>query len=462
MSVRTLVPPRAALRVDAVETSGAVLLAGAAGVGVAVAPRRAVEVTVLVLMLRAVVARPVLLPAFLLVLARIDSVRLTHGLSITWLGGALALFAIAVTLLAAGGAGDVPHGIYGALLLLGVWIMATGLWAADIGLVLRALVTFAVAVVALTASRVFLQTVQDVVVFLRVYVASAAFLGILAFTTYVTSDGGTRADAFQGDPNIFAVYELGALPAALALLATDRRLTRALSCATLVIIPLGVVASLSRTGFVILAGLLLLVLFSPYRKFFRQPSEKGMFFALIAVAVVAVAAVGADPLQYRAATIFESKAQDDPGAGRPELWSAAYRGFKERPIGGYGAGNFPLQAPRLLRAEQHIDPVALQVYERSGPHDTYLELAVGTGIVGLLLFLAAVSFGLRAAHSALTFARRRADADAEHVARALLLGMLVVLFGAIFLSLQFSLVLWLLVGAAGALQRFLRARLPVR
>jgi O-antigen ligase len=453
--VRKVATTRAGRAAESVEVAAAVALAAAAGAAVAVAPRRAVQAVLAALVLRAAVARPALLPAFLLVLGRIDAVRLTHGLSITWLGGALALFAIAVTSLQGSKARDGPEPVYGVLLLLGLWMTASGLWAADLGLVLKATVTVALAAIGLTAADLFLQTFDDVLVFVRTYVGSAVVLGVVAFTAYVTSHGVTRAAALQGDPNIFAVYELAALPAALALLVVDRRL-RWLSYAALMIIPLGVVASLSRTGFVILVGLLVLVLLSRYRTFFSRRSAKVAFFAMIAAAVVVVGVVGAGPLQHRAGTIFNSNPQEDPGAGRPELWSAAYRGFKERPLGGYGAGNFPLQARRLLRAEQHIDPVALQVYAHSGPHDAYLEMAVGTGIVGLSLFVAAVGLGLRAARAALSLARRNGDGDAEHVARALLLGILVILCGAVFLSLQFSLVLWLLIGATSALHRMMR------
>lgn len=72
---------------------------------------------------------------------------------------------------------------------------------------------------------------------------------------------------------------------------------------------------------------------------------------------------------------------------RRSQWLSAYHAFKERPVLGYGYGNFYSQ---LKRIKQQYD-LPHKEYNNSHSHNILLELAAGTGILGLLAWLGWIS-----------------------------------------------------------------------
>ena len=93
--------------------------------------------------------------------------------------------------------------------------------------------------------------------------------GLYSFYSYLTKGStylseGLGATGGAADHNYFAVYQVIALPAALALAVLERnRMRRILWYAVLVVIGLSVVASLSRTGLIALTGAIVLTLALP-------------------------------------------------------------------------------------------------------------------------------------------------------------------------------------------------------
>lgn len=110
-------------------------------------------------------------------------------------------------------------------------------------------------------------------------------------------------------------------------------------------------------------------------------------------------------------------------------WPYAYRLVGQKPIVGHGEGAYPLRVGPLARAEQFSEPAITAINHRVWPthaHNEYLEIAVETGGVGCVSFVAAlvVTFlrALRyverpaAAHRVLVvaLAAALAGASAEH------------------------------------------------
>lgn len=107
---------------------------------------------------------------------------------------------------------------------------------------------------------------------------------------------------------------------------------------------------------------------------------------LVSVAVLAGFAINKGALETRLVeTTFESHISadniDDPGAytdavfsGRVKIWEESLKIFEKNPWTGVGLGQFQYE-------------FALATGEARGAHNTYLELLVETGIVGLFIFI---------------------------------------------------------------------------
>jgi O-antigen ligase len=74
----------------------------------------------------------------------------------------------------------------------------------------------------------------------------------------------------------------------------------------------------------------------------------------------------------------------DRGAGRFDIWRAGFEAAKNHSIVGVGLDNFPLAFDRYAKYA-----TVFRGYRRA-PHNVYLGTLTELGIVGLLLFLAAV------------------------------------------------------------------------
>ena len=69
---------------------------------------------------------------------------------------------------------------------------------------------------------------------------------------------------------------------------------------------------------------------------------------------------------------------------RRSQWQAAYIAWKERPVLGWGLSNFSSQLPRI-KNDYNLDH---KEYNDAHSHNIFLEVASGTGIIGLFFFIA--------------------------------------------------------------------------
>jgi O-antigen ligase len=154
----------------------------------------------------------------------------------------------------------------------------------------------------------------------------------------------------------------------------------AISLALLVFFTVGMILTLARGAWIILATYLLFVVWKSRGAQLRLVVLATA--ACIAAAFLAVAVYSFLPTRLRAGPMVDIFRQMDKPAissdGRWEYWRQAVEAIKERPIFGSGPGTFYLQSRRL-----QARPNAWSWFAHSLPLQTMVE----TGLVGLGLFL---------------------------------------------------------------------------
>jgi O-antigen ligase len=204
-----------------------------------------------------------------------------------------------------------------------------------------------------------------------------ASIGVALFTFFAGAQTGAR-DVGGINPNWFAIGSSFAVPVAWGLALRARRpvmfWVNALFPAFVI---LAVVISASRGGLITLLVALTVIPLSLGRL--------GIVRQVLVFGLVAAVTVGAAVIAPRAFTGLEANLERLQGTldeieggtltGRTVIWEAGFEAFLDSPLIGNGYASFSAAVqPRLGRGR--------------GAHNAYLSVAVGSGIIGLGLFLA--------------------------------------------------------------------------
>jgi O-antigen ligase len=338
----------------------------------------------------------------------------------------------------------------------GIWAMASALWSVSFGGTMYLLASLLIAFAYALAFATLIRNLEELQ---RAFFALAMIalpISLYAMATFFAGSA-TRASGGKGDPNSFAAYELIALPLviAAATMAENRR-RRIFLWVTSVAIIGAAMTSLSRGGLITLFVLVLAVVLAPASSIFRSRRQKIVVIVTMVVgATIAFTATGA-AFSQRLNSTFTSSGSS--GSGRLNMWKGAVTSVRERPFLGIGYGTFSSVSTSLLERTPGVDLVNFTPSPDGDlVHDTYLETLAELGIPGLFLFmglLVATASSLRASAHA---ARRAGAAGLERATNALRLSVLAWAVAAIFLSLETSRPLWILIGFALAVGRIDRA-----
>ena len=316
----------------------------------------------------------------------------------------------------------------GAMVLV---VVASGLWAASFDGWLFALGQVALAVAFFAAFALLVRGPSDVTGLLRTYVAAAV---VAAGIALVQALADLRAEGLQGDPNIFALYQVAALPVAVALARSTSGWRRAGWSVTVIPILVSVIASQSRGALLALVATALCLAVLHERRRILVPL----------IAVVGLLLTYAAPLvddRYGVERISSDRA-----SGRIDIWFTAWQAFLDQPWTGIGAGSFVPQSIDRLTTEPGVELIKSHLLTGKGieVHNIYLEALAERGVFGLLTLLAF----LAATAWCLWMAARRHRTLAV---KALLPMFLAFCVAAVFLSVLNSKLLWMLAGLAAAL-----------
>jgi O-antigen ligase len=257
--------------------------------------------------------------------------------------------------------------------------------------------------------RASLRDENDVIAVLFVLTLSGAIISLLSFHQFYFGEGFVHATRYLNrmtgyfiNANTLGVTQFVCGTAALILLiATPSRYMRPVYLVVLVSITASLFLSFSRTSILSLLLSSAFVLWYTMRR----------LFYLLAVTVSAISA-GFAILYWETISFFLRVEQ--AFSLRDYIWASSWEIFKKNPLIGLGVGN-------SSRAVQPYLPYFF-MGERKQTHNTYLEVMIDTGIVGLGLYLAIfVVFFRHTLHTIRNFEDSRQ--------RSLLVGLVGLTFG---------------------------------
>lgn len=327
-------------------------------------------------------------------------------------------------------------------ILFATWAMASGFWATHAASWLFALGQIGLAIAYFAVFAFLVTDPAQVRPLLQTYTLAAiavAMVGIFQIT------GGVRAAGLQGDPNLYALYQVAAIPAAFGLSRGAGPVARKWWLVAVLPLLASVLAAQSR-GAVVAAAVVFAYL--GVREGLRgdggRVSGRLLPSLLAALLVVSGLVWAATSLSDR---FNPQRVEADRASGRLDLWYVAWRAHEQHPVLGLGAGNFKPESVDLLTREPGVELIQSHLLDSSGieVHNVYLEALSELGPLGAALFVGTLLVTLAGLGAA-----ARASPSRPEIA-ALVPMLLAYLAGATFLSIVNSKLLWLLVGVNAAL-----------
>lgn len=193
------------------------------------------------------------------------------------------------------------------------------------------------------------------------------------FTERYSSDG-----VLYNNANNLALILVIAIPMALYLMRHRGGIIRVMACTYMVLGPLAILLTGTRTTF--LAGIVALSIapFTQLRQSLRSFFRARVLFRASAMAVVVTAAlvlVVPQAIWARLSTIPSEITEGGSMNGRAEIWNAGLQMIRERPFLGVGAGAF----------EEGVAPL---IGGTAAAHNLLLDILGEQGIIGLSLYVA--------------------------------------------------------------------------
>lgn len=331
-----------------------------------------------------------------------------------------------------------------------VWLVLTIAWAEDGRAATKELVSWCIAALLALIYFTTLLTERQ----LRFVIGGFVFGALLAVCIGLASTGLRPAPSALetatytegrlqagADPNYLAAGLVPAIVLAAGLTASTRSiLVRWGLMFAAAIITIGLAATQSRGG--LLAGIAVAMVALVVMRRHRLQVSAAMAIALGLIGFWLALSPGA---------LERLTEADGGGSGRTDVWTVAWRVFEEQPFQGVGLGGFReasgayVLQPGQLTAVEHI------VDKPKVVHNTYLQLLAETGVIGLVLYLAALLAFLGASWQAARLFDARGDPGLATLARSLFVAQIGGAVALFFISGATFVPFWLLYGVSGAL-----------
>jgi tetratricopeptide (TPR) repeat protein len=336
------------------------------------------------------------LPALLVVAAAASCLAYTESATASATKRPIALAAAAIVLAVSLASGATPRvgwkPAWIAALGFVSWSAVSSLWGADGAVLGLGVLVAAAAFGSVSAS---LGSEQARALATRVGLVVGVALGSFVLAAWASGKRGFSLHAGQGNPNWAGLLLAVALPLALSdspWIAASRSTQRALRVATGAVMTLAIAATESRTAMVAaFAALTVLALAGARRDRFRP----------LAIVLVAAAVAGAGMLGTNATGGAEAAREADTGhalGGRLWIHGVTLRAALDHLPWGAGLGRFHqtflTEQGRALSGQSPGD-AALAFQNATTAHQDFLEVTLESGLVALVLLIAALVIAFR-------------------------------------------------------------------
>jgi O-antigen ligase len=203
---------------------------------------------------------------------------------------------------------------------------------------------------------------------------SGAYVGAVATLMLYRqqADELKRFAAVESDPNSLAMTLALALPMAWYLGMTVKNPILRWVCRGFIVVGLVAIGLTASRGGMVAATVALMIV--PLTMTKLSPGRLIAAVAMLAVSGVLAAVYIPDKIVQRLATTG-TEVEDLSLGGRFKLWEAGLKALTERPLAGYGAGLWRQAVAPWLGPNPQV------------AHNSFISVAVETGIVGLMLYL---------------------------------------------------------------------------
>lgn len=273
-----------------------------------------------------------------------------------------------------------PHPIIAAMFIYWFWIVVTTMLGMEPSNSQTKLIHMSKVMLFAIISAVIMQSPNRLKSYIWVMYASLAFIGVKGGLFTILTGGNSRvqgAGGMMGDNNQLAMAMSMLLPLAIfmAMHPPHKYLKWPLRGAA-VLIPISVIGTHSRGGFVALAGVVGMLILKTKRK----------LVTLLMIAMVGSAGIMFMPDSWKnRIESTESATEDGSFLGRVSMWKFSTNVVEDEPIFGAGFDVFYLREA----ADKWMPPG----FKPRAPHSIYFEVLAEHGYTGLLFFLTMIFAG---------------------------------------------------------------------
>lgn len=257
------------------------------------------------------------------------------------------------------------------------------------------------------------------------------------FAMHVHAGSLKRGIGASNDPNLFSLSLLFAMPLLMHYALHGRGLGRLLAVGLFGLNTLALVLTFSRGGGINFALLLGLLLWE-HRKYMR-PRYLGLLVTTVLTA--AMIALLLTPGSYWERQRSVTDTSDSSISRRLDYITVAWDAFRDHPLLGSGPGSFVDRWEEAVVAGQ-VEKGESRNYRRPA-HNTYLEVLVGSGSLGLVLYLVPIFLALRAFSRGQQALRRGDDEAGASLVGAFKISFISVLCYFLILSAFYHKFFWL-------------------
>jgi O-antigen ligase len=334
-----------------------------------------------------------------------------------------------------------PQYIWAALFI--GWAIVTNPGAAVVDGTRNWLWTFIQLFLLLFLASVLLRTPRDHKIVMVSFAIAATLSAIFAVTTSQPEDPSTLG-GLAGGANTAARYFLVGFVFWNYLQQEINKPILRLTCQVATIITIiGVAATESRTGLILVFIILLLMVVSCR---FNRGSR--WFLPLLLITIILLAVLPTQYLELLTSSAYDLQEGTGTVGRRFGLWQAGWRMFMDFPVQGIGIGQFPLQLAQFGADLLPPDKLVL------GAHNSFVAVLSETGLVGFILFLATMLSGL----VSLWRTHHLDQFPISNLAFTWFLVLLVFFLGGLTKSDQIDKMMWAAVGVGAGMSGYLRSR----